>query len=98
MGSEMCIRDSYDSKILKATYGTYQSRLLSAVRGELRQLVSARTLDAASSGFIALLDGLWMKALHEPALLQPADAADLQKQYLRMITTRIRIKAGDSLG
>ena len=89
---------TYDSKILKATYGTYQSRLLSAVRGELRQLVSARVLDAASSGFIALLDGLWMKALYEPALLQPADAVDLQKQYVQMVTTRIRIKAGDSLG
>jgi AcrR family transcriptional regulator len=89
---------TYDSKILKATYGTYQSRLLSAVRGEMRQLVSARALDAASSGFIALLDGLWMKALYEPALLQPADAVDLQKQYLQMVTTRIRIKAGDSLG
>ena len=34
----------------------------------------------------------------EPALLQPADAVDLQKQYLQMVTTRIRIKAGDSLG
>jgi hypothetical protein len=64
----------------------------------MRQLVSARALDAASSGFIALLDGLWMKALYEPALLQPADAVDLQKQYLQMVTTRIRIKAGDSLG
>ena len=89
---------TYDSMILRATYGAYQSRLLSAVRGELRQLVSARALDAASSGFIALLDGLWVKALYEPALLQPADAVDLQKQYLQMITTRIRIKAGDSLG
>jgi hypothetical protein len=39
-----------------------------------------------------------MKALYEPALLQPADAVDLQKQYLQMVTTRIRIKAGDSLG
>jgi AcrR family transcriptional regulator len=89
---------TYQSDLLKSTYRAYQRHLLSVVRSQLRQLVSARSLDAASIGFIALLDGLWMKALNEPVLLHPADAASLQKQYLRMITTRIRVKAGDRLG
>jgi AcrR family transcriptional regulator len=89
---------THQSDLLKSTYGAYQRHLLSVVRSQLRQLVSARSLDAASVGFIALLDGLWMKALNEPVLLHPADAASLQKQYLRMITTRIRVKAGDRLG
>lgn len=86
---------TYHSDLLKATYAEYQNELLYAVRREMRQLVSNRSVEAASVGFIALLDGLWMKALREPVVLKPTDAADLQKQYLRMITTRIRIRAGD---
>ena len=88
---------TYHSDQLKATYTAYQRQLLSAVRKEMRQLVSNRSLEAAIVGFVALLDGLWIKALREPVLLKPTDAADLQKQYLRMITTRIRIRAGDRL-
>ena len=89
---------TYQSELLKSTYLAYQARLLSAVRREMVQLVTARNLDAASIGFIALLEGLWVKALNDPVLLTGKDAAALQKQYLRMITTRIRVKAGNSLG
>ncbi len=89
---------TYQSNLLKSTYSAYQRHLLSVVRSQLRHLVKVRSLNAASIGFIALLDGLWMKALNEPVLLHHADAASLQKQYLRMITTRIRVKAGDRLG
>tara|TARA_B100000575_G_C23025146_1_gene590349 strand:- start:407 stop:1015 length:609 start_codon:yes stop_codon:yes gene_type:complete len=88
----------HQSDLLKYTYRAYQARLLSAVRREMTQLVTARNLDAASIGFIALLEGLWMKALSEPVLLTKKDAVALQKQYLRLITTRIRVKAGDRLG
>ena len=89
---------THQSELLKSTYRAYQARLLSAVRREMAQLVTARNLDAASIGFIALLEGLRMKALNEPVLLTEKDAAALQKQYLRMITTRIRLRAGDRLG
>ena len=88
---------TYQSSLLKSTYSAYQRHLLSVVRSQLRHLVKVRSLNAASVGFIALLDGLWMKTLYEPALLRPADAVDLQKHYLQMITTRIRIKDGHSL-
>ena len=88
---------TYQSGLLQTTFSAYQTRLLSNVRLEMGQLVSVRSLDAASIGFIALLEGLWMKALHEPVLLTKEDAAALQKQYLRMITTRIRVTAGGHL-
>ena len=88
---------AYQSDLLKSTYRAYQARLLSTVRREMVRLVSAHNLDAASIGFIALLEGLWMKALDEPVLLTEKNASALQKQYLRIITTRIRVKAGDLL-
>ena len=85
------------SAVLKRIYDAHQNRLAGMVLAEMRPLVSARTLENASIGFTALLDGLWIKVTRPTAGLAPSEAARLQKQYLTMMTTRIRIKAGDRL-
>ena len=88
---------AHQSEALYPLQHAYQKRLLSVVRAEMRRLVNPRVLDSAAIGFTALLHGLWLKTLQEPAPLTPDEAASLQKQYLVMITMRIRVKTGDRL-
>jgi len=87
---------SHHTPGLKRIDDAHQARLRSVVRAELRRLVSPRHLEAAAIGFIALLQGLWLRGIGDSAPFCK-QAQDLQRHYLKMITMQIRVKAGDHL-
>jgi TetR/AcrR family transcriptional repressor of bet genes len=84
-------------QMMQRVHFAFEARLQSTVRADLRPLLSQRTLDQAAIGFTALMSGLRLKILHTADSLNAEQAATLQRQYLTMITTRIRISAAERL-
>jgi TetR/AcrR family transcriptional repressor of bet genes len=86
-----------EHQMMQRVHFAFEARLQSTVRADLRALLSQRTLDQAAIGFTALMSGLRLKILHTADSLDAEQAATLQRQYLTMITTRIRISAAERL-
>ncbi|MEL0076527.1 MAG: TetR family transcriptional regulator C-terminal domain-containing protein [Alphaproteobacteria bacterium] len=86
-----------EHQMMQRVHFAFEARLQSTVRADLRPLLSQRTLDQAAIGFTALMSGLRLKILHTADSLDAEQAATLQRQYLTMITTRIRISAAERL-
>ncbi len=84
-------------QMMQRVHFAFEARLQSTVRADLRPLLSQRTLDQAAIGFTALMSGLRLKILYTADRLNAEQAATLQRQYLTMITTRIRISAAERL-
>ena len=86
-----------EHQMMQRVHFAFEARLQSTVRADLRPLLRQRTLDQAAIGFTALMSGLRLKILHTAGRLDAEQAATLQRQYLTMITTRIRISAAERL-